>query len=96
MNVSYLKENGASESGSSQELKLRKSDPEEETEGLDDPEGYPGFNAPAGTVFADPSNFSIKHPLQNKWSLWYDNPRKKTQDTWGSHLKKVVDFDTVR
>jgi len=28
--------------------------------------------------------------------MWYDNPRKRTtQDTWGNHLKKIVDFDTV-
>jgi translation initiation factor 4E len=50
----------------------------------------------AGTVFADPTNFTIKHPLQNRWTLWYDNPRKKTsQDTWGNYLKKIVDVDTV-
>lgn len=46
---------------------------------------------------ADPTNFEIKHPLQNRWSLWYDNPRKRTSaDTWGNHLKHVVEFDTVR
>jgi translation initiation factor 4E len=45
---------------------------------------------------ADPTNFEIKHPLQNRWSLWYDNPRKRTSaDTWGNHLKHVVEFDTV-
>eukprot|EP00005_Dracoamoeba_jomungandri_P007364 CAMPEP_0174265756 /NCGR_PEP_ID=MMETSP0439-20130205/27783_1 /TAXON_ID=0 /ORGANISM="Stereomyxa ramosa, Strain Chinc5" /LENGTH=215 /DNA_ID=CAMNT_0015352375 /DNA_START=113 /DNA_END=760 /DNA_ORIENTATION=+ len=54
------------------------------------------LDAPEGTVFADAQNFSIKHPLQNSWTLWYDNPRKKTsQDTWGNHLKQVADFDTV-
>ncbi len=38
----------------------------------------------------------IEHPLQNAWTLWYDNPRKRTsQDTWGSHLRKIIDFDTV-
>jgi translation initiation factor 4E len=46
--------------------------------------------------FADPRDFTIKHPLQNRWTMWYDNPRKKTtQDTWGSHLRKIVEFDTV-
>jgi len=67
----------------------------DDTHNSHETDGSTGFNALPGTVFADPSNFSIKHPLQNKWSLWYDNPRKKTQDTWGSHLKKVADFDTV-
>jgi len=50
----------------------------------------------AFTAFADPSNFAIKHPLNCRWTLWYDSPRKKTtQDTWGNHLKKIADFDTV-
>jgi len=40
--------------------------------------------------------FAVKHPLQNRWTLWYDNPGKKTsQASWGDHLKKVVTFDTV-
>lgn len=70
-------------------------------EGASNPEdsSHPEYLAPSvtpGTVFADPSNFTIKHPLQNRWTMWYDNPKKKTsQDTWGSHLKKIVDFDTV-
>jgi len=52
--------------------------------------------SPAKTVFADPTNFTIKHPLQNRWSLWYDNPGKKTnQASWADHLKKIVTFDTV-
>jgi len=49
-----------------------------------------------GTVFSDPENFSIKHPLQNSWTLWYDNPGKKaSQDTWELSLKKVYTFNTV-
>jgi len=41
-------------------------------------------------------SFAIKHPLQHRWTLWYDNPGKKTnQASWGDHLKKVVTFDTV-
>lgn len=48
------------------------------------------------TVFADPNNFSIKHPLQNTWTLWYDNPQGKTnQASWGDNLKKIMSFDTV-
>jgi len=44
----------------------------------------------------DPNNFSIKHPLQNRWTLWYDNPQGKTnQNVWAEQLKKVVTFDTV-
>lgn len=48
------------------------------------------------TVLGDPENVTIKHPLQNSWSLWFDNPGKKTsQSTWGDQLRKVVAFDTV-
>jgi len=27
--------------------------------------------------FGDPTNFQTKHPLQNRWTWWYDNPGKK-------------------
>jgi len=38
----------------------------------------------------------VIHPLQNAWTLWFDNPRKRTSvDTWGSHIKKVMEFGTV-
>lgn len=48
------------------------------------------------TVLADPNNFTIKHPLQHGWTLWYDNPGKRTsQQSWGDHLKEVVTFNTV-
>jgi len=41
-------------------------------------------------------SFAIKHPLQNRWTLWYDYPGPKTtQANWGDSLKKVVTFDTV-
>jgi len=45
---------------------------------------------------AEPSNFSVKHPLQNSWTIWYDNPQKRTnQASWGDHLKKITTFGTV-
>ncbi|GAM19823.1 hypothetical protein SAMD00019534_029980 [Acytostelium subglobosum LB1] len=38
----------------------------------------------------------IKHPLQNKWSLWFDYRNAKTsQDQWADQLKKIISFDTV-
>jgi hypothetical protein len=43
----------------------------------------------------DPNNFAIKHPLQNRWTLWYDNPGKKSAESWEANLKKIVTFDTV-
>jgi len=43
-----------------------------------------------------PLDFSMKHPLQNRWTIWYDNPGKKTsQASWADNLKKIVTFDTV-
>src|SRR5690606_8941554 len=48
------------------------------------------------TILADPTNFTIKHPLQNRWTLWYDNAAKKsTSQSWGENLKQIVTFDTV-
>ncbi|KAK9762366.1 eukaryotic translation initiation factor 4E [Basidiobolus ranarum] len=48
------------------------------------------------TVFTDPVNFNVKHPLNNSWTLWYDNPGKKTnQSSWSQNLKEVVTFNTV-
>jgi len=45
---------------------------------------------------AEPSNFSVKHPLQNGWTIWYDNPGKRTnQASWGDHLRTITTFDTV-
>jgi translation initiation factor 4E len=26
------------------------------------------------TVFHDPNNFNVKHPLMNKWTLWFTKP----------------------
>ncbi|ETW06804.1 hypothetical protein H310_02955 [Aphanomyces invadans] len=38
----------------------------------------------------------VKHPLQHKWVLWYDNPKKKlASETWEESLKVVYSFDTV-
>jgi len=48
------------------------------------------------SVLSDPVNFNIKHPLFHEWSLWYDNPGKKSsQATWDQNLNHLVDFDTV-
>eukprot|EP00123_Amoebidium_parasiticum_P013874 comp22201_c0_seq1/m.32648 comp22201_c0_seq1/g.32648 ORF comp22201_c0_seq1/g.32648 comp22201_c0_seq1/m.32648 type:complete len:205 (-) comp22201_c0_seq1:263-877(-) len=55
-----------------------------------------GKNALVKAGFDDPAIMSTKHPLQNKWTLWYDNPNRKTNSqSWSLYLKKVTDFDTV-
>jgi len=55
------------------------------------------IEAPKAVVsFGDPANFQTKHPLQSRWTWWYDNPGKKTsQSSWGEHLKQIMTFDTV-
>jgi translation initiation factor 4E len=41
-------------------------------------------------------DLDVKHPLQNTWTLWYDNPSRKTNAiTYESFLKRVHTFDTV-
>jgi translation initiation factor 4E len=39
---------------------------------------------------------SRKHPLEYKWTLWFDNPKgSQKQSTWGQTLRAVYTFDTV-
>ncbi|WFD44757.1 eukaryotic translation initiation factor 4E [Malassezia psittaci] len=54
------------------------------------------------TVFQDPVNFTVKHPLYNSWTLWFDNPMhkgsssaKERRESWGANLYKVVTLDSV-
>eukprot|EP01126_Amoeba_proteus_P066456 TRINITY_DN9616_c0_g1_i14.p1 TRINITY_DN9616_c0_g1~~TRINITY_DN9616_c0_g1_i14.p1 ORF type:complete len:171 (-),score=18.73 TRINITY_DN9616_c0_g1_i14:495-1007(-) len=40
--------------------------------------------------------FNVKHPLENGWTWWYDNPEKRpTQESWGGFLKEIYSFDSV-
>nr|QBH73401.1 eukaryotic translation initiation factor 4e [Nicoletia phytophila] len=40
-----------------------------------------------------PPELLIKHPLQNKWTLWYyENDRNKT---WEENQREITSFDTV-
>jgi len=42
-------------------------------------------------VVAIPTELSVKHPLQNAWVLWFDNPVKRLgAKDWSSNLKKVL------
>jgi len=48
------------------------------------------------TVFTDPINFNIKHPLQSSWTLWYDSSSKKPNSKdWSSNLKSLITLSTV-
>ncbi|KAF3933494.1 hypothetical protein ABW19_dt0209336 [Dactylella cylindrospora] len=49
------------------------------------------------TVFHSPENFTVKHPLMNKWTLWFTKPPSgaKSDNQWADSLKEVVTFDSV-
>ncbi|KAK6350997.1 eukaryotic translation initiation factor 4E [Orbilia javanica] len=50
------------------------------------------------TVFHSPENFTVKHPLMNKWTLWFTKPPSggvKSDNQWADSLKEVVSFDSV-
>jgi len=47
------------------------------------------------TVFHDKDNFNVKHPLQNKWTLWFTKPPSGKSDNWNDLLKEVITFDSV-
>ena len=47
------------------------------------------------TVFHDPENFNVKHPLQHQWTLWFTKPPTGRGDNWNDLLKEVITFDSV-
>ena len=54
------------------------------------------------TVFQDPVNFNVKHPLFHSWTLYFDNPMhkgsssaKERRESWGANLHKVVTIKSV-
>ncbi|KAG9518129.1 eukaryotic translation initiation factor 4E, partial [Aureobasidium melanogenum] len=46
------------------------------------------------TVFHDPENFNVKHPLAHTWTLWFTKPPSGKQD-WNELLKEVISFNSV-
>mmetsp|Transcript_11476 Transcript_11476/g.20290 ORF Transcript_11476/g.20290 Transcript_11476/m.20290 type:complete len:209 (+) Transcript_11476:65-691(+) len=41
-------------------------------------------------------DFSKKHPLEHRWTLWFDNPQaKQSLNKYGTTLRSVYTFDTV-
>lgn len=41
-------------------------------------------------------DFSKKHDLEHKWTLWFDNPKgSQKPSTWGQTLRAVYTFGTV-
>ncbi|KAF2654323.1 eukaryotic translation initiation factor 4E [Lophiostoma macrostomum CBS 122681] len=52
-------------------------------------------NSDIRTVFDDPDNFNVKHPLMNHWTLWFTKPPSGKGDNWNELLKEVISFDSV-
>jgi translation initiation factor 4E len=47
------------------------------------------------TVFHDKDNFNVKHPLANRWTLWFTKPASGKGDNWNDLLKEVITFESV-
>ncbi|KAJ4307348.1 eukaryotic translation initiation factor 4E [Collariella sp. IMI 366227] len=47
------------------------------------------------TVFHDKENFNVKHPLLNRWTLWFTKPASGKGDNWNDLLKEVITFESV-
>ncbi|KAI9298904.1 eukaryotic translation initiation factor 4E [Neoconidiobolus thromboides FSU 785] len=48
------------------------------------------------TIFNDPVNYNVKHPLQESWTFWYDSQNSKpAQKDWSQNLKPLITFRTV-
>ncbi|CEJ55027.1 Eukaryotic translation initiation factor 4E-1 [Penicillium brasilianum] len=47
------------------------------------------------TVFHNPENFNVKHPLMHEWTLWFTKPPSGKGDNWNDLLKEVVTFSSV-
>lgn len=41
------------------------------------------------TVFHDKDNFNVKHPLQNKWTLWFTKP--PSGKVWRNPFSTIID-----
>ncbi|ORX73708.1 eukaryotic translation initiation factor 4E [Linderina pennispora] len=52
--------------------------------------------AAAKTVLTDAENFDTVHPLNSEWTLWFDNPSRRTNtSSWTQNLKEIVTLGTV-
>lgn len=47
------------------------------------------------TVLSSKEEFNVKHPLNNKWTLWYTKPQTTTNENWHDLLKPVITFSSV-
>lgn len=48
------------------------------------------------TIFHSADNFTVKHPLMHRWTLWFTRPPSGQKgENWGDLLKEVIEFDSV-
>lgn len=49
------------------------------------------------SVFQDPEHYTIKHPLEHTWVLWFDNPNlgRKQQKDWEEALEEIYKIKFV-
>lgn len=47
------------------------------------------------TVLSSKEEFTVKHPLNNKWTLWYTKPDVNKSENWHDLLKPVITFASV-
>ncbi|GAD96313.1 hypothetical protein DTO164E3_7357 [Paecilomyces variotii] len=69
--------------------------PEAANEQQEQKEQTNGANGDLVTVFHDPENFNVKHPLMHEWTLWFTKPPSGKGDNWNELLKEVVTFSSV-
>ncbi|CUM65535.1 uncharacterized protein PRCAT00003181001 [Priceomyces carsonii] len=47
------------------------------------------------TVLSDKEEFTVKHPLNSRWTLWYTKPQVNKNENWHDLLKPVITFSSV-
>lgn len=47
------------------------------------------------TVLDNKEEFTAKHPLNSKWTLWYTKPTTNKSESWSDLLKPVITFGSV-
>lgn len=47
------------------------------------------------TILTNKEEFTAKHPLNSKWTLWYTKPQVNKSEKWHELLKPVITFSSV-
>jgi len=66
-----------------------------EDEVVGDVTAHPQIKSPSGDneITISPEHMMLKHPLQNKWAMWFFK-NDKSKD-WAANLRYITSFDTV-